>query len=50
MEVKGFVFLSSIISIFFGIQFFALAIMGSYLYKIIEKLYAKPNYKIEKKI
>jgi len=50
IEVKGFVFLSSIISIFFGIQFFALTIMGSYLYKIIEKLYAKPNYKVEKKI
>ncbi len=46
--VPGFTFLASIISIFSGVQLFALGIMGEYLARMHYRLMDKPPYVIKK--
>ena len=45
-EVPGFPFLASIISIFSGVQLFALGVMGEYLARMHYRMMDRPSYAV----
>jgi glycosyltransferase involved in cell wall biosynthesis len=49
-SIPGFSFLASTVTIFSGVQLFALGIMGEYLARVFERSSGRPPYAIQKRI
>jgi undecaprenyl-phosphate 4-deoxy-4-formamido-L-arabinose transferase len=49
-SIPGFSFLASAITIFSGVQLFALGIIGEYLARVFERSSGRPPYAIQKRI
>jgi undecaprenyl-phosphate 4-deoxy-4-formamido-L-arabinose transferase len=49
-SIPGFSFLASVITIFSGVQLFALGIIGEYLARVFERSSGRPRYAIRERL
>jgi undecaprenyl-phosphate 4-deoxy-4-formamido-L-arabinose transferase len=49
-SIPGFTFLASVITIFSGVQLFALGIIGEYLARLFERSSGRPPYAVRERL